>query len=250
MANLARKLKRAIKRHGLLGLVGVAAGRVVWRMNWLRPSVRDKIREREKREAAFDEQHGVDTAGCIHQTELRVNNPNQVHAVSYGASDPKYFGDAIHALPIDYKRFVFIDFGSGKGRAILLASDFPFKRIVGVEFSEELHLVAQDNIRRFHSDTCQCEHLESLCMDATVFPLPTDPLVCYFCNPFDETLMSQVLANIQDSILKKPREVFIVYYNPKEGHLIDQIDCFTRIGTIGSVRIWRTTERAHAGDSQ
>ncbi|MBE3119989.1 MAG: class I SAM-dependent methyltransferase, partial [Candidatus Atribacteria bacterium] len=221
MTDIARKLKRAVQRHGIIGLLGVVAGHVLLRVNWLLPSIRAQIRERKKRAMAFDEQFGVNTAGRIHQTRLKINNPNQLHAVLYEGSDPKYFRDAINALPIDYERFVLIDFGSGKGRAILLASEFPFKRIVGVEFSEELHRIAQENIRRFHSDKCKCKLIESICMDAIAYQLPNDHLVCYFFNPFDETLMAQMLANIRDFLSQNPREIFIVYYNPREGHLID-----------------------------
>lgn len=240
MSGLVRRFRRALRRHGIIGLVGVAGENISRLVSRMRASVRAEIRERERREAAFDEQFGVDTAGRIHQTELKINNPNQLHAVAYGGSDPKLFRDAIGGLAIDYRRFVFIDFGSGKGRAILLATDFPFKRIVGVEFSEELHRVAKDNIRCFHSAISKCEDVESVCMDVVDYQLPDDCLLCYFCNPFDATLMAQVLANIRKSLLKNPREIFIVYYNPRERHLVDQAGCFRRVKTSGGIHIWNT----------
>jgi SAM-dependent methyltransferase len=226
-----------------MGVLGLAAERLASVINGLKPSVRVEIRNRGKRAEAFDQQFGVDTSGCIHQTELTVNNPNQLHAVSYGGSDPKYFRDAISTLPIDYRQFTFIDFGSGKGRAILLATEYPFRWIVGVEFSEELDTIAKANIRHFRSNKHRCEHVESICLDATAYPLPNDNLVCYFCNPFDETVMRRVIDKIRDSLEQNPREVFIVYYNPKEGHLIDQCEFFSIVGTIGPVRIWRTAKK-------
>lgn len=241
MSGFVRKFRRAVRRHGVIGMLAVAAEHIARLASRLRPSVRAQIREREQRAAAFDERFGVDTAGTIHQTELNINNPNQLYAVPYGASDPRPFRDAIGALSIDYRRFVFIDFGSGKGRAILLATEFPFKRIVGVEFSEELHMIAQNNIRRFHIDISKCKDVESVCMDAMAYPLPDDCLVCYFCNPFDATIMAQVLSNIRKSLLRNLREIFIVYYNPREGHLLDQDDCFIRVETCSNVHIWRTT---------
>jgi hypothetical protein len=82
-------------------------------------------------------------------------------------------------------------------------------------------------------------------MDAVAYPLPNECLICYFFNPFDETLITQMLANIRESLLKNPREIFIVYYNPRESHIIDQADCFSRVGTIGCVSIWRTTQKSH-----
>jgi SAM-dependent methyltransferase len=245
-----RRIRWVVQRHGIADLLRLATEHIAWFATKRRPSIRAEIREREQRAAAFDKSFGVDTAGCIHPTKLNINNPNQLHAVSYGGSDPKFFSNAIAALPIDYRRFVFVDFGSGKGRAILMATDFPFKRIVGVEFSEELHRIAQNNIRRFHSDTCKCESVEPVCMDAVNYPLPDDCLVCYFCNPFDSTIMAQVLSNIRKSFFRNPRDIFIVYYNPKEGHLVDQTDCFRRVGTSSVIRIWRTTLESRHGQAK
>jgi SAM-dependent methyltransferase len=247
MRGLGRKFRRAIQRHGIIGLLGVAIERIARLASRLRPSVRARIKECNQRAVAFDKQFGVDTAGIIHPTELSINSPNQLHAVSYGGSDPDIFRNAIGALSIDYRRFVFIDFGSGKGRAILLATEFPFKRIVGVEFSEKLHIIAQDNIMRYHNDISRCKYVESICIDAVDYPLPDDCLVCYFCNPFDATLMAQVLSNLRNSLLQNPREIFIIYYNPRESHLIDQFDFFREVKIGGQVRIWRTTLESQRG---
>jgi SAM-dependent methyltransferase len=235
------KFRRAIKRHGIIGIFWIVAGRITVLTNNLRPSVSMEIRMREKRAAEFDQCYGVDTAGFIHPTELNINHPNQVHAVSYRGSDPNLFRKAIEALPIDHRRFIFIDFGSGKGRAVLLAKEFSFKKIVGVEFSKELHAIAQDNISRFHSEISKCDNVELICADALAYPLPGDCLVCYFCNPFDATLMAKMISNIHESFSRNPREIFFVYYNAKEGHLLDSFDFFKSIETIGSVRIWQTT---------
>lgn len=241
MSSLVGKFRRALQRHGIVGLLKVATEHVTYFANSLRPSVRAEIQQRAQRCATFDKQFGVATSGCIHHTDLNVNNPNQLHAASYFGTDPKYFRDVIAALPIDYRRFVFIDFGSGKGRVILMATEFPFKRIIGVEFSDELHKIAQDNIRRFHSDIAKCNDVLSICMDAVEYPLPEDCLVCYFFNPFDATIMAQVVSNIKKSLLCYPREIFIVYANPVEGDLFDQADCFRRVGISGPVSIWGTT---------
>jgi len=240
MSVFVRRLRRALKRHGFMGLILLSMERIKSIVISLRPSVRVQMRERVQRETEFDQQFGVDTAGRINQVELKINSPNQLHAVAYGGSDPKFFRDAISSLPIGNKHFVFIDFGSGKGRAVLMAMEFPFKKIVGVEFSEELHKIAQNNIRRFHMNTLKCTDAEPLCMDVVDYILPDDCLVCYFCNPFDETLMAQMMERIQESFLRNQREIFIVYYNPKEAHVIDQLDCFSKTRTIGPICIWKT----------
>jgi hypothetical protein len=65
-------------------------------------------------------------------------------------------------------------------------------------------------------------------------------LVCYFCNPFDTTLMTQMVPKIRNSILRTPREIFILYYNAEEGHVFDQADCFQKVEANGWIRIWRS----------
>jgi hypothetical protein len=205
----------------------------------LLPSIRAETRERERRAAEFDARYGVDTGGFIHPTELAVDQPNQIHAVSYRGSDPKHFSDAIATLPIDYAQFVFIDFGSGKGRPLLLATQFPFKRIIGVEFSQHLHRTAEENIRQFPISDYDGQIVESICMDATEFELPKDPLVCYFCNPFDSVIMQQMRRNIEQSLSLHPRDLFVVYYNPKEAHVFDGVESFRSLQRIGPIRIWQ-----------
>jgi len=234
------KLQRAVRRHGIVGILKVAIGKAAGEINRLRPSIRAKIRQGERRGQEFDERFGVDTAGYIHPSELMLNHPNQVHSVSYGASDPRDFRRAIASLPIDYTNFVFVDFGSGKGRVILLASEFPFKKVIGIEFSEELHRIAQDNIGHFCRNGCQCANVESICMDAVDYPLPDHDLVCYFCNPFDEALMTRMVSKIRESLLHCQRDIFILYYNAKESHLFDRADCFEKVESTGWIRIWRS----------
>ena len=230
---------RAARRYGLFAMVGVAVNHLVQRARRLRPSVRAELEHLRSRALAFDRQFGVETGGRVYQTELSVDNPHQLHAVRYEGSDPQFFRDAIAALPIDHRDFVFVDFGSGKGRAILLATEFPFKKIIGVEFSEELHRIAEQNIRRFRGHASQCSDVQSICVDAVHYPLPDERLVCYFFDPFDGPLMAEMLKAIQQSISRAPRDIFVVYYNPRCGRLFDQAAGFSRVTAVGPVALWR-----------
>ena len=246
MSYLMTKCARAIQRHGLIGLVKVAATHLVQFVNNFSPSARADTLEREQRCALFDKQFGVDTSGYVHYTDLNVESKNQIHAASYMGSDPKYLREVLGTLPIDYRNFSLVDFGSGKGRVILLATEYPFKRIVGVEFSEDLHKIAQENIRRFHRDRAKCTEVESIRADAATYALPNDALVCYFFNPFGATIMSQVLANIEKSLRQTPREMFVVYANPIEGNLFDRSKSFKKVGANGPVCIWRATSEVQS----
>jgi SAM-dependent methyltransferase len=118
--------------------------------------------------------------------------------------------------------FTFLDLGSGKGRTLLMASDYPFRRIVGIELLQSLHQIALENLQLYKSESQQCFALESICADATAFPLPDDPLVIFLFNPFPESGMRQVVANLELSLRTSPRPVFVLYHNPLLEHTLGE----------------------------
>src|SRR5271168_5236996 len=99
----------------------------------------------------FDERFGVETSGLIY--DLRSGHQHDVHNNGYFAVAPSVFhaimGAMVERLHLDWRRFCFVDVGSGKGRALLLASDYPFREIIGVELSPQLDRVARANIARY-----------------------------------------------------------------------------------------------------
>jgi SAM-dependent methyltransferase len=129
----------------------------------------------------------------------------------YFATEPWLFEQIMQALPIDFSQFTFVDLGSGKGRVLLMASDYSFQRIVGVEFMPSLHRAAQKNIESYSNHRQRCDKIETLCMDARDFQFPLEPIVVYLFNPFSEATFSQVLENLRLSIEQAPRPVYIAY---------------------------------------
>jgi predicted RNA methylase len=118
--------------------------------------------------------------------------------------------------------FTFIDLGSGKGRTLLMASEYPFRRILGVELLPSLHQIAQENLHQYKSESQKCFVLESICADATAFPLPADPLVIFLFNPFPESGMRQVVAKLDQSLREHPRPVYMLYHNPLLEHTLSE----------------------------
>lgn len=173
----------------------------------------------------FDERYGVDTDGeiggasggpwsktCL--SDLDIPSPNWIYGIDYSPIPVDEFHKIIAGLALNFQEYVFVDFGSGKGRALLLASEFPFKKIMGVEFSPQLHAIAQSNIRKYSSPTQVCNSLESINMDFTEFQLPLEPCVLYFLDPCRAPIYSRILQNIRKSWETSPRKIIIVYISP------------------------------------
>src|ERR1700682_5213315 len=113
----------------------------------------------------------------------------------YQPTEPSFFHDMLNALKIDFREFTFIDLGSGKGRVLLMASDYPFRRIVGIELFPDLQRLGQENLSQYKSDSQPCFAVESILGDARTFAFPPEPTVLYLFNPLPEEGLVQVMAN-------------------------------------------------------
>lgn len=175
----------------------------------------------------YDWDHRVDTTGATVSSRDRLLG--LLHS-PYQPTDPALFQEMLASLKIDFRDFVFIDIGSGKGRTLLMASDYPFRRIIGVELLPELHRVAQENIRNYKSDSQRCFALESIRADARDLVFPHEPTVLYLFNPLPEPGLVQLLANLEHSLREHPRSLFVIYHNPVleqvlvEGKWLTKID--------------------------
>jgi SAM-dependent methyltransferase len=110
---------------------------------------------------------------------------------------------------------VFVDLGSGKGRAVFLAAQYPFRRVIGVELSPELHAVAEQNLRRYDGKLGGTR-IELVNGDALAYELPPDVSVVFLFNPFGGELFSGVVANLLRSLDEHPRRLRVIYVNPVE----------------------------------
>ncbi|HKS72400.1 MAG TPA: class I SAM-dependent methyltransferase [Terriglobales bacterium] len=131
----------------------------------------------------------------------------------YQPTEPTLFHEMMAALTIDFSAFTFIDLGSGKGRTLLMACDYPFRRVVGIEVLPSLHRIAGENIRRYQSPSRRCLPAESVCQDARFFEFPDEPTVLYLFNPLPESALAEVIRKLADSIRSHPRPVYVIYHN-------------------------------------
>lgn len=170
----------------------------------------------------FDDEFGTDTDGIREIGSLDIAlSENNLHANGYEPSPYHFTTKIIRELSIDHTHFSFLDFGSGKGRVLLIASQLPFKSVIGIEFSPELCEVAKDNIAKIPSSKYAASSIECVQADAMEYRLPGDPLVCYFANPFDQVIMEAVIHKLSSSLREIPRELYVIYLNSRHRMLFD-----------------------------
>lgn len=187
-------------------LVRRIAGRLTWEVSHRLKPKPEWLKKKERVDREFDASYGVDTGGYTYLRSLKISSPNRQNGHSHIAADPEEFAAAIAALDVDLSRFTFIDLGSGKGRALMLASEYPFECIIGVEFAESLVEIARRNIKD--------SRIETLYADVTEYELPPVPTILFLYNPFGEAIMDVVAQRTAASLVKSPRELLVLYLNP------------------------------------
>jgi len=133
--------------------------------------------------ARWDRRFGVDTSGQIDLIDIDVVGPNKDGGYSSVSTSPSSYLFLSGFLPVDWKKFTFVDVGCGKGRVLMLAALQGFDTILGIEFAPLLCQVAERNLARFSGR--RPAKWSVVNADATAVDLPSGvPLLIYCFNPF------------------------------------------------------------------
>jgi hypothetical protein len=196
-----------VRHRGILGAVGYYGGAALEFLRDLTPQRRGS----RYGDTDYDFDHNVDTTWAT--VSFRTRLRELISGAQYQPSEPGLFHSILQALPVSPDGFTFIDLGSGKGRTLLMASDYSFRRIIGVELLDELHQIAQRNIASYRSAGQRCFNIESYSGDAREFQFPQEPFVLYLFNPFPDYVLQTVLKNLREALKLHPHEVYVVYHN-------------------------------------
>jgi len=193
--------------------------------------LRESTPERKRRrygDLEYDWDHHIDTtsATVTHRGRLIA----AISGAPYQPTDPAEFREMMKALTIDLREFTFLDIGSGKGRTLLMASEFPFRRILGVELVQELHEIAAQNIAAFSSTDQKCHNIQCICADARDFQFPPEPLLLYLFNPLPAPAMQTMLEHLQQSLQQTPRHIRVIYHNPLSEQVLLDSGFLKKIG--------------------
>lgn len=175
----------------------------------------------------FDWKYGTDTMRWVEKEDLGPESEPESfqHSYCYKATRARPFRRLLKELDLP-KDSNFIDIGAGKGRALLLASHYGFRKVIGVEFSPELCAVARKNVASYARKVNLKTPIEIVQADATKQAFGPEDGVFYLFNPFDAVLLEKFLSNIKQSLAKHPRRAWLIYGDPQHHDVIKQSGLF------------------------
>jgi hypothetical protein len=229
MQLIPNRLRKSFAIRGYIGTFKLLGNKTIDLSKRLTPSFRAARQRERDSDREFDSIYGVETCGIDRPGEAAVQGNNWVYGNRYQAVNPMRFNQLIRELPIPYEEFVFVDFGSGKGRAVLLAAGFPFKGVVGIEYADDLHRVAMQNVVRYPNASKICKEIDLVCMDASEYCLPHVPLVLFFNNPFGRAVMEKTIENVRKSFEQTRTRMVVIYLTALYADLWDELPFLKRI---------------------
>jgi SAM-dependent methyltransferase len=200
VAHSYRRLLRSLKSHGFRGTLERAFVKA--------PAEPQTALAQEPH--PFDLLHGTETGGRISSADLNAVSLSALFATGYLGVPPSALRPALAALPIRHEDFTFVDIGSGKGRALFVAAEFPFRRLIGVEIAGKLCEAARANVALKPEWR---DRISIVNEDATRFVYPEGPLVLFLYYPFYAAILRRVLANLEREFSHSTRPIYLLYGN-------------------------------------
>lgn len=228
-----RHWRQMLVNHGWTPTLRTARERLLRRLRPLPPPLSEETWQSGTIHP-FDQQHGTDTSGLIWGEDLPSGSRSDAWITGYYGIAPSVFHRMMRGLPEDLSGYTFLDIGSGKGRALMLASHYGFAEILGVEISAQLHQVATANLARYAPPERLCYRARTLLQDATTLAFPPGPLVIYMNHPFCRPVLEKVLRNLGESVRAHPRPLWVVYINPETRAVLDKAP-FLELAWVGTL---------------
>lgn len=187
---------------------------------WYRRSLRSKgisntlrVAWHSALDCLFDLRYRTETTHRIDRERIVTDSENKQFTTNYGATRSGTFLRLLDELQLP-RSATFVDLGAGKGRVLMLAAKWGFKRVVGVEFSAPLCALASTNLELFQQQCPLNSTVEILHQDVVNYPFPPGDLVIFLFNPFYNNVLEKVLANLRESLRTAPRNVWLLYSAP------------------------------------
>jgi SAM-dependent methyltransferase len=173
----------------------------------------------------FDLEFGVRTSGLVPGRHLKSGHGADRHNTAYYGVAPSVFREMI----VRWRRskpkaaideYSFVDLGAGMGRAMLLAAEFPFRAVVGVELSPTLARIGRKNMALWRAVGRAKAPMRMICRDAAEFELPAGPCVVFLFNPFGAPVMRRLLASWSRCTSGREGQLDILYVNNEQERVL------------------------------
>src|SRR2546429_3251000 len=144
---------------------------------------------------SFDRRYRVRTSGYVSLTSTSVDRSKLRHATSYAPVNAWAFRRLLRDLNLP-RTLHFADLGCGLGRACILAAEYGFEKVTGVELAPELCAVARENMSRCRLPATSRASVKIAEGDVVDYCVDTDDDVFFIYRAFSVAFFRTVLTKL------------------------------------------------------
>jgi SAM-dependent methyltransferase len=193
----------------------------------------------------IDRQYGIETSRRVPRRALASGAKEDAHSAGYLGCAPSIVRKALDQIGIE-PGMTFVDIGCGKGRVLVVASDYPFAWLIGVELSRHVANLASRNFEKLRSPDDKFRRISLLRGDATKPPLQQGCNVLFFYNSFTGAPVKTLIESLRRHVTKYPTsKIWLIALNPVSFEAFDNSGFLHR---YAAERIDATPEEAAAGN--
>jgi SAM-dependent methyltransferase len=176
----------------------------------------------------MDKALGIETSHRVSRRALASGSESDAYSNGYLGAHPGIVRKCLGLIPI-VPGATFIDLGCGKGRALVIACEFPFAKLIGVELSPFVARIASRNFAKLVRRDKQFARVSIRIGDASQPPFEPGCNVLFFYNAFVGEPVQALIANLRRHLDANPTEkIWLVCYNPVSFEEFDTCGLFTR----------------------
>jgi SAM-dependent methyltransferase len=158
----------------------------------------------------FDRRYNIRTSGFIRLHHTSFDRARLADATQYGPVNGWGFRRCLRELNLP-KKLHFVDFGCGLGRACILAAEYGFEKVTGVELAAELCVGARENVTLCTPPAGKLSPIEILQMDVLDYCERTDDDVFFMFRPFSGDFLNIVIQKIARQAKANNKQVILIY---------------------------------------
>jgi len=209
---LQRKLAIALNNYRMFGLWQTTKDALVYLL--------------DRRPDDFDQKYGVQTSENVEPWEAQIGDDAALaNAIRYSPTLEVVMRHILSSVlqGEDARGFSFVDLGCGKGRTLVIASQFPFREVIGVEISRLHATHAEENVQRYlahpRAAEAPCRRLRVICDNAANLELPDSDILIYMYRPFVGEVFEAVAERLAQLRARSKRRIWIAFSCPHEDYM-------------------------------
>ena len=173
----------------------------------------------------FDRKYGIRTSGHVELSDTSFDPSKLRNATAYGPVNGWAFRRLLRNLDLP-KSLHFVDLGCGLARPCIVAAEYGFEKVTGVELAPELCITARENVERCHLPSEKKQRISIIQGDVFDYCERSEDDVFFIFRAFSLEFFRIVRTKLAARALQQDKTLTMIYterLSPGKSHEVKSL---------------------------